>query len=198
MIRLLAKKSTYWFLRLVGFGFLVGYLLVTRDFAFSVKWVFGYFAIVALVAWVIVVVLDAPKRLPKLDRYHFFQMKARDQTKPLSEKEWVLKQAEYFESGFQKNAILLTPLEDGLICVPVILAGIGPISAMLGGLVFGFLHLGRFTYLDCIGKTIIYGLVCLFILPHGLLTVVAGHFGVDLLSLVALKVIKAKALGGAP
>lgn len=123
-------------------------------------------------------------------------MKARDETKPLSNNEWVIKQAQYFESGFQKKAILLTPSEDGLICVPVILAGINPVSVVLGGLTFGFLHLGRFTYLDCIGKGVIYSLVCLLILPHGLLTVIAGHFGMDLLALASLKVIKSKALGG--
>jgi hypothetical protein len=198
VINLLAKKSTYWFLRIVGFGFLVSYLLISQDFAFSFIWVLGYFAIVALVAWVIIVVLDLPKKFPKLDRYYFFQTKVDHKTKPLSDKEWVIKQAEYFESGFQKKTILLTPSEDGLICVPIVLVGISPISAILGGLVFGFLHLGRFTYLDCIGKTIIYGLVCLFILPHGLLTVVVGHFGMDLLSLMALKIIKSKKLDGAP
>lgn len=188
MIGLLAQKSTYLFLRGAGFSLLVGYLAISRDFSFSLVWVFGYFAIVAFVSWLMIVALNAPKRFPKLDRYHVFDTGVKGKEKPSSENEWVFKQAKYLEAGFRNKAILLTPSEDALICVPVIMAGIGPISAVLGGFVFGVLHLGRFTYLDCIGKAVIYSLVCLLVLPHGLLTVVAGHFGMDLLALVALKV----------
>ncbi len=146
-----------------------------------------------------VVVLGLPKRLPKLDRYHFAHGSAGTESKPLSESEWVLKQAEYTKSGFRNKAILFSPSEDGLVCVSVILAGISLASAILGGLIFGFLHLGRFTYLDCIGKAIIYGLVCFLVLPHGLLTVITGHFGMNLFAWMALKVtlkmVKSKAAG---
>jgi hypothetical protein len=93
----------------------------------------------------------------------------------VSSDDWALKQANYLNSGFRAKAVLSTPAEDGLICVPVLLAGIGPVSILLGGLAFGFLHLGRFTYLECMAKSITYAAVCYFVLPHGVLTVVLGH-----------------------
>lgn len=201
MIKLLALKSTYLFLRVVGFSLLIGYLAISHDFSFSIAWVFGYFAILAFISWMVIVVLNAPKRFPELNRYHFFNTGEKNKEETPSENEWVLKQAKYFEAGFRNNAILLTPAEDALICVPVIMVGIGPMSAVLGGFVFGVLHLGRFTYLDCIGKAIIYSLVCLLVLPHGLLTVIAGHFGMDLLALAALKatlkIVESRASHGA-
>lgn len=188
LIGLLAKNSTYRFLRIVGFSLLVGYLAISRDFSFSITWLISYFAIAVFLVCMGVIVLNVPKRFPKLDRYHvFFDTGVKGKEKARSEDEWGLEQMNNLEVGFRNKAIFMTPSEDALICVPVIMAGIGPISAVLGGMVFGVLHLGRFTYMACIAKAVIYSLVCLFVLPHGLLTVIAGHFGLDLFVLVVLK-----------
>ena len=88
---------------------------------------------------------------------------------------------------FHAKAVALTPGEDGLICVPLLLVGINPLSAALGGIVFGLLHVERFTYLECIAKSITYGL---FVLPHGLLTVVLGHLIMNGIGFAGLRVIK--------
>lgn len=94
---------------------------------------------------------------------------------------------EYDISRFRIRHILIAPAEDGVICVPVILVGITAASAIVGGLIFGLLHLRTCTYLDCISKTAVYSLVCLFVLPHGLLTVVTGHFVNDMIAWLGMK-----------
>jgi hypothetical protein len=90
------------------------------------------------------------------------------------------------------KAVFFTISEDGFICVPILLIGINPFAALAGGAVFGVIHLGRFTYLECIAKAVIYSLACLWVLPYGLLTLVAGHFTSDVIVLLLLKMIKRK------
>jgi hypothetical protein len=105
-----------------------------------------------------------------------------------------LKQAEYLSALFRGTAILSSPAEDGLICVPVLLLGISPVSALMGGFAFGLLHIGRFTYLECIGKGVTYTLLCYFLLPYGVLTVVIGHLIMNGVTFVALQVGRRKLL----
>jgi hypothetical protein len=107
-----------------------------------------------------------------------------------SEDEWALHQAKYLEDSARGGAILTTPTEDGLICVPVLLLGIAPISALIAGIVFGGIHLARFTYLECIGKAIAYAIVCYVVLPFGLLTVAVGHLLLDVIALAVVKLAK--------
>jgi hypothetical protein len=54
------------------------------------------------------------------------------------------------------------------------------------------LHLGRFTYLECIGKSITYALVCYFVLPHGVLTVAVGHLIMNGVAFVGIQVARRK------
>ena len=176
---------------ILGFGLLGGYLALTGDWRVSPIWAFTFPAISFSVAWVFVG-LKLFDRLPKLDRYLLYPATAENTSAPVSRDEWALKQGNYLESGFRGKAILTTPAEDGLICVPLLLVGIGPFSAALGGIAFGFIHLGRFTYLECIGKSITYALVCYFILPHGLLTVALGHVIMNGIAFVGLQVAKRK------
>ncbi len=173
------------YLRVVGYGFLVTYLIVFRDFTFSIPWAFSYLAIAVTVA-TLMAVLKLPERFPRLERYHFAR-KMPDAERPQTQEEWKKKREEleqkyqeFYVSNFRLRLIVHTPHEDGMICVPILLAGINPISAIIGGLVFGFFHLKGYTYLSCITKAVIYSLVCLIVLPHGLLTVVAGHYITDL------------------
>jgi hypothetical protein len=70
------------------------------------------------------------------------------------------------------------------------MAGINPVSAAVAGCVFGCLHLGSYMYSECVGKAIIYFATCLLVLPHGLLTVVAGHFAMDVVGLIAMLAIR--------
>lgn len=174
-------------LRVSGFSLLAAFLLLWSDFSFSLVGALGYVLISFAVSYLIAA-LKIAERFPKLDRYHFVAEK--DLQQSASQEEWAAKQAAYLESGFRGQRIFLTPSEDGLICVPVVLLGINPLTALLGGAVFGLLHLARFTYVECMGKAVIYALACYFVLPYGLLTIVAGHFMNDLLALLLLKLIR--------
>jgi len=55
---------------------------------------------------------------------------------------------------------------------------------------FGISHIGGRTLLDCCLKVVVYGLVCLLVRPHGLLTVVAGHLVNNMIGLAAFKVLQ--------
>jgi hypothetical protein len=151
--------------------------LAVPAIAFSIAWPLG------------TGVLD---RFPKLNRYLLYPAPEQPMEPALSRDEWALRQAQYLQSMFRGTAILSAPAEDGLICVPVLLVGIGPLSALGGGIAFAFLHLARFTYLECIAKGVSYALVCFLVLPHGLLTVVLGHLILDGLAFVAILVAKRK------
>ena len=178
-------------LGILGFGLLGGYLVVTGDWRISPVWALAFPAISFSFAWAFVG-LKLFDRFPKLNGYLLYSNTSEKREALLSNDEWSLKQANYLESGFRGRAVLRTSAEDGLICVPVLLVGIGSLSAALGGIAFGFIHLGRFTYLECIGKSITYALVCYFVLPHGLLTVAFGHLIMNGIAFVAIQVAKRK------
>jgi len=175
----------------LGWPLLIGYLVLTEDWRVSPVWALLFPVISFAVAWLFVA-LKLFDRVPKLNSYLLHP--DTDQTRPstVSSDDWALKQANYLNSGFRAKAVLSTPAEDGLICVPVLLVGIGPLSAALGGLSFGLLHLGRFTYLECIGKSITYAAVCYFVLPHGVLTVVLGHVIMNGIAFVGIQIAKRK------
>jgi hypothetical protein len=190
VIRPILKSSwTYALIRLVGFGLLGGYLFLTDDWRISVAWAVAFPAIAFAVA-ILLVNLDLTCRFPALNKYYLFP----DAKTANSEDEWSLNQAKRIDGMMGRGRFLFAPAEDGLICVPILLAGLGFLSSALGGLVFGLLHLGRFSYLECIGKSIYYSLVCFFVLPHGLLTVALGHVLTDAIGFAAAKVVKSKLL----
>jgi hypothetical protein len=165
--------------------------MLTGDWRISPAWALAFPAISFSVAWLFVG-LKLFDRYPKLNGYLLYS--DTDQTRPsaVSSDDWARKQADYLNSGFRAQAVLSTPAEDGLICVPVLLVGVGPLSVVLGGLAFGFLHLARFTYLECIGKSITYAAVCYFVLPHGVLTVVLGHVIMNGIGFVGIQIARRK------
>jgi len=191
MRRLFQSRWVQVVLGILGFGLLGSYLVVTDDWRISPIWALAFPAISFSVAWAFVG-LKAFDRFPKLNAYLLHPNTDEKKEAPMSGDKWSLRQAHYLESGFRGKAILTTPAEDGLICVPVLLVGIGAVSAALGGLVFGFIHLGRFSYLECIGKGTTYALVCYFVLPHGLLTVACGHLIMNGVAFLAIQVAKRK------
>jgi hypothetical protein len=167
----------------------VSYVVGSGDLRLSLPWVLAFPAISFSVAWLFVS-LNLSSRFPSLNRYLLFGRGQSGSAQVLTESEWALAQATYLESGLRGLAVLSAPLEDGLICVPLLLVGVGPVSATVGGIVFGAAHLARFTYIECIGKALYYMLVCYFILPHGLLTVATGHLLTDIIGLVGIKIGK--------
>lgn len=190
MQRLFKSRRTYIALRILGFGLLGSYLVVTGDLGVSLIWALAFPAISVSVASAFVG-LKLFDLFPRLNDYLLYRNDGHKEAS-LSGDEWALRQAGYLGSGFRGKTVLISPAEDGLICVPVLLVGIGWLSAALGGIAFGFIHLGRFTYLECIGKSITYALVCYFVLPHGLLTVVLGHMITNGIAFIAVQVAKHK------
>lgn len=174
-------------MRVLGFGLLAGYLWHSGDWRFSIPWTLAFPAISFAIGWAFVA-LGFFERFPRLNTYLLYPAKGRVTENVLTEDESALKQARYLVSGMRGGLILTAPAEDGFICVPALLAGITPVSALVAGIVFGCMHLARFTYLECVGKAIAYALVCYVVLPHGLLTVVVGHLLMDALGFAVLKV----------
>lgn len=70
---------------------------------------------------------------------------------------------------------LLALGEDGLCFVPLLLAGVNPVTAEVAAVAFGALHYPDFPLRQCVCKGIHVFLVALLILPYGLGTVVVGH-----------------------
>ena len=170
----------------IGYFFLIVYLVVSRDLSFSPAAAVAYVVLNMALAYAFEI-LNLERFFPKLNAFYFFPQA--QMSKPITEEEWALRNGQFYEAKIKLKTILFTPAEDGLICVPVLLAGIGPGSAVVAGTVFAFLHIGIFTYLQSIGKGIFYGLVCLLILPYGILSVVVGHFASDLVFWGGLKLI---------
>ena len=187
--QIVKSKWTYIAIRVVGFTLLGTYLFLSDDWRVSPYGVLAFGAIAFSVSW-LVVTLKIADRFPKLNRYLLFPRNDQCAAHTLTENEWALAQANYLESGLRGATILASPSEDGMICVPILVAGLGPIASVVGGVAFALLHLGRFTYVECISKGIFYALVCFFVLPHGLLNVVLGHLFMNLLALIVIKVAK--------
>jgi hypothetical protein len=165
----------------VGFVLLAWYLASTGDWRFSLVWA-GVFVALAYAVSFALVLLKVPERFPRLNR----RLVAPSGPRPKDEAEWINAQATYLQ-GFERN-VALSPAEDGLVCVPVLLAGLNPITAILGGLIFGALHLRSYTYLECWGKAGYYGIACAVVLPHGILTVVVGHLTSNVLGFMILRI----------
>lgn len=189
MIRLLRSRFSYMAIRAIGGLFLASYLVTSGDLRLSLPWALAFPVISFSVAGLFVS-LKLFDRFPSLNRYPLFGRERPSSTQALTEHEWALAQASYLESGLRGLTIFAAPLEDGFICVPLLLAGLNPASATVAGMVFGAAHLGRFTYIECIGKAVYYALICYFVLPYGLLTVAAGHLLTDIIGLLGIKIGK--------
>lgn len=189
MHQILRSKWTYFGIRFTGFALLAGYLAVTDDWRFSFTWALAVPAIAFGVASALLV-SKISDRLPSLNGYLLFPRSNENTNTVLSRDESDLRWVQFAEKQVPVRGIPFAAAEDGLVCVPVLLAGIGPISALAGGIVFGLLHLARFSYFECLGKTVYYSLTIYLVLPHGLLTVAAGHIVMDALGLAVLRVAK--------
>lgn len=189
MVRLLNSRFTYIAIRSVGLLFLVSYLLGLGDWRLSLLWALAFPAISFSVASLFVI-LKLSDRFPSLNRYLLVYGQNVGSPLASTENERTLAQASYLENGLRRTSVLAAPLEDGFVCVPLLLVGLNPLSAIVGGIAFGAVHLARFTYIECIGKALYYTLVCFFVLPHGLLTVATGHLLTDVIGLVGVKIAK--------
>jgi len=167
---------------------LIWYFWSSKNFEFSVAWSLIYI-LIFLGIGILSVALDLHERFPELDRFHFSAALSSEANKTFGNTDPVLHRAVREIESLEIKQYFTTPTEDALVCVPALLVGISPISAIVGGLVFGIIHLGRFTYLECIAKWVGYSAVIYLVLPQGLLTVIAGHFVADFLILGFLKFV---------
>ncbi len=184
------KNWFSWVIRILGSLFLVTYLIVTNDFSFSIGWMFLHVVIVIGVS-LLVTHLEIEKHFPLLNAYHVHtKIEEKDIEYSESKDEYYKKKIAYMEGMFDKTSLFFIASEDGLICVPLLFAGLNPFSILVAGVVFGWLHLARFTYLECIIKSITYIIICYLVLPTGILTVIAGHYLTDILGFIVLKIAK--------
>jgi hypothetical protein len=74
---------------------------------------------------------------------------------------------------------LFIPAEDGFFLLPLLYVGINPVSAAVAALLFACIHYPVFPWRYCVPKGVVYFFVALFILPHGIWSVIVAHFLVD-------------------
>jgi hypothetical protein len=177
--------------RVAGFALLAGYVLVADDWRFSVAWSFVVPLIALGVAWGLVA-SKISDRVPKLNEYLLYPRNTQNDEANVSAAELDLKWVQFTEKQLPRRLIPFAATEDGLICVPVLLVGVGPVSAVIGGIAFGLLHLARYSYFECLGKALYYSLAIYVVLPHGVLTVAAGHIATDVFGLIVLRLVKRK------
>ena len=87
------------------------------------------------------------------------------------------------------RGILLTPGEDGAFCVPLLLVGLTPINAAIFSLVFAAYHYPHYAARYCLGKAVMFFGTSMVVLPHGLGSMVVGHFLQDVLAFGGLHIV---------
>lgn len=85
--------------------------------------------------------------------------------------------------------VWLAPAESAFFFVPVLYVGINPITVGLAAALFGAMHYPNFFIRNCIYKSLMHFALALVVLPHGILTVMAGHFFVDHLPLWVMRLL---------
>ncbi|OGV35353.1 MAG: hypothetical protein A2020_06435 [Lentisphaerae bacterium GWF2_45_14] len=76
--------------------------------------------------------------------------------------------------------LFLIPGEDGLFFLPLLYMGINPLTALGASLLFGFAHIGYKSRAACAATSAIAFMICVFVIPYGIINAVIGHLAVDL------------------
>ena len=76
--------------------------------------------------------------------------------------------------------LLLIPGEDGLFFLPLLYTEINPLTALGASILFGFAHIGYKSRMACAMTSAIAFMICLFVIPYGIINAVIGHLIVDL------------------
>ena len=190
-MKFLTIKFTYQSLRVIGFCFIAAYLYFNRDFRFSIAWASMYIVIALLVS-TIMHNINLKKLFPNINTFHF-NITNRQQFNPeMTERELDRIAINNMKLTLKGSNILFSISEDGLISVPILVTGISVFSAVFGGIAFGLLFLINNTYFNCLAKTITYSLAIFYILPHGILTIIAGHFAMNFFGLIAIRIFESK------
>jgi hypothetical protein len=113
-----------------------------------------------------------------------------------SEPDYVEEETEYMHASFaetQKSnpiCVWLAPAESAFFFVPVLYIGVNPITVGVAAALFGAMHYSNFLLRNCIYKALLHFVLALVVLPHGILTVMAGHFFIDHAPLWFMKLIE--------
>ncbi len=86
--------------------------------------------------------------------------------------------------------LLLIPGEDGLFFLPLLYIGITPLTVLIASSLFAFAHLSCKPWFACLGNLAISCVLCLVVLPHGILPMIIGHVITDLAIFAILPFIK--------
>jgi hypothetical protein len=76
--------------------------------------------------------------------------------------------------------LLLIPGEDGIFFLPLLYVGLNPFTAFVSSALFALAHAGYKSKSAMFGTFLIAFVVCLAILPNGIIPVIIGHFLVDI------------------
>lgn len=76
--------------------------------------------------------------------------------------------------------LLLIPGEDGIFFLPLLYIGLNPLTAFAASALFALAHAGYKSWSAMTGTFLIAFVVCLTILPNGIIPVIIGHFIVDI------------------
>jgi hypothetical protein len=189
--RFICTYKISWLVRAVGSSLLVYYFLTTRSFDFSIGFVLLYF-VLGLVIGLLLSSERITKYYPVLNNYYCNRFRSNGGPLQTEDEYFASKINHTLSLAKHKAAWLFLPVEDGLAFVPVLILGINPYTAIISGLIFAFIHINNYSYLECIGKFIIAYLVCILLLPYGLLTVIVGHYINDIIAVLVLKFIAVK------
>lgn len=160
-------------IKLTGLVFLAAYLS-SHPLQFSLKWAFAYFGIAMLG---VLTYVWSNKAIGKISsKPHFVKEEAEYMYQQVS----TTKREDPF-------CFWLAPAESAFFYVPLLYFGLDPFSAAVAAILFGLMHYPQQMLRNCIFKAFTQYALIWIVLPHGILTMMAGHFFVDYLPLALLK-----------
>lgn len=160
-------------IKLTGLVFLAVYLH-SHPIVFSPLWALAYFVIgfigAQLYVWVV-------KRIAQLRQ----------------EPHYLDEEADYLVDHVTRTkkenplCFWLAPAESAFFYVPLLYVGVNPFTAAVAAVLFGLMHYPEQLLRNCVFKIIVQCVLIWLVLPHGILTMMAGHFLLDYLPLAMLK-----------
>ena len=166
-------------IKVVGLIALIAHCVVS-GIHFEPIWVLAYVVILFLAALVV-------HGLERFVEKIFEMLRSSDRGKREEQESLYFCHRAYTSIRQKPWVILLIPGEDGFFFLPLIYIGVTPITVGIASALFVFVHLLSNRPKTCIMKFFSVFATHLLVLPHGILTVVAGHVICDLLAVLLLR-----------
>lgn len=160
-------------IKLTGLVFLAFYLK-SHPIAFSPLWVLAYFVIgfigAQLYVWLVKTIAGFKKEPHYIDEEAQYLIEHVSRTK-------------------KENPLCfwLAPAESAFFYVPLLYVGVNPFTAAVAAILFGLMHYPEQLLRNCVFKMFLQYVLIWLVLPHGILTMMAGHFLMDYVPLAMLK-----------